>query len=171
MDQNLLWEENFDLQHDMEGWYVHEFYVHHPNARLEGVERREERDPRGQLSREWGALMVHDRGYVGRKAEHLRWVGVIRRINAITPLPDWAGRLLGTFKTNYGKFTWLVFLPAEGKLAPVGAGTPAHAECRKSASPAPLPAPSAAKAAPSETESPPAPHEPAPPPPAEEDPW
>lgn len=104
----LLWEERFDVS--FEGSYsVHEFRTLHKKATVVGVRKEMERAIDGKVEREYGVLLVKDRGFVANEHKETQSVIVIRRIGDLTPLPDTAGELLGTFATDHCQNVWHVF--------------------------------------------------------------
>lgn len=95
---------------EFEGSYSEQtIYAHHSKARAVSAAKREERND-GRLERELGVVVLHDRGYVADEPQFPIPVVVVRRLGSVTPIPESCGELLGTFTTEHGRWTWLVFL-------------------------------------------------------------
>jgi hypothetical protein len=160
----LLWEERLDTSFEY-SYSVHNFQTFHPRAKMVGLARREERSDDGKVVREWGAILIHDKGFAAHEKRYTKSVVVVRRLGDVTPIPGFCGELLGSFVSDHGRWTWLVFLPREdappSARASEGAAPPARNG--KAPQPAPRREPEAARtAAPSvqpRNESPPPPDE------------
>lgn len=111
----FVWEAEFSLPDEYH--LVHEYFCHDPRAKVEGVVRKQDRRSDGSLEREFGALLIRDRGSVGSKPKYRKYVTVVRRVGQLTPIPESCGELLGSFSTANGFHTWLVFLPPRDALA------------------------------------------------------
>lgn len=134
----LLWEERFDLS--FEGSYqVHEFRTLHRKASVVGVRHGLDRAMDGKVEREYGVLLVKDRGFVANEHKETQSVLVIRRIGDLTPLPDTAGALLGTFWTDHGQNVWYVFAVRFPESPPLSTYSPVRREHRESPSQSPSP--------------------------------
>lgn len=141
-DDDYLLEVPLDVSFLNERWPVG-FNVSHPSARLLAVEKRRDLRADGTTEREYGVLVVRDRGYAAH-ASIYRHVIMVRARTGATPIPREAGRLVGQFSTENGLSRWLVFEGRVAERAPASASRPESA--RRSAS-----APSAPRA-PSSTE-------------------
>lgn len=104
----LFSEVPFDLPFDRDFFEV-EFLAFHPKATVTGVARRLERDEAGAVRREYGVLLVRDRGLVANDPTVTRRVVVARSMGNVTPLPESAGDLVGRFSTDHERWVWLVF--------------------------------------------------------------
>lgn len=104
----FLWTERFDLTLNTDSFLV-DFSTIHPKATVVGVERGQERAQDGQVEREFGLLLIKDRGMVAEEHTNARCVIVTRRLGDLTHLPDAAGERLGTFSTDHGQHVWDVW--------------------------------------------------------------
>lgn len=86
-------------------WWSVDFKTCRPDAPIEAVLSKSELTLESKWRR-WGALLVRDRGSVV-KASCFRSVIVVRAGGSVVELPDVAGALIGSFRTN--EDLWHVF--------------------------------------------------------------
>jgi hypothetical protein len=94
-------------------WWSVDFKTCRKDAPIEAVLSKQELTLESKWRR-WGALLVRDRGAVAR-AQHHRSVIVVRSTGVACELPDVAGSLIGSFRTQSD--LWHVF---HQRAAPAG---------------------------------------------------
>jgi hypothetical protein len=124
----FVFEVEFELTYD--AWFPVTFSPDHPEARVEAVTCRAERDISGKVTRWVGVLLVRDMNSF--RHPEPRQVIVVRKAGRITEVPEWADKLIGTFSSDRGETDWYVFSARATSV-----------KSEASASPAPPPAPPA----------------------------
>jgi hypothetical protein len=115
MSDLFLSESPFEL--DFDGSVMEFDYWHaHPKAKADAVVVRKERDDHGAVSSETGFIIVRDSGDMSKMTT--RRAVVVRRVNALTPLPENCGRLIGAIESHAGRFAYYVFDAKEGSPSP-----------------------------------------------------
>lgn len=141
MDPLLLLEVPFDVGFDAESEELH-FLSYDARGRIVGVTHRLDRATDGRVEREYGVLLVKDRGFAAARPSVARKAVVVRYRGHVTPLPDSCGDLVGRFATEHGRWEWLVFVHRQDPQALSGKSpakaAPARTERTESEAPPPV---------------------------------